>query len=254
MAIQSQLAPEPRASKPRENFRAFLAGHPIAATLVLLALAFLTLLTINRNQLLFPLWSSIAFPVLAILPFLILNLHIPTRFKILLGLLVVLVMVPYLGLKDSFYLELGCQIGIFAAMALGLNIVVGFAGLLDLGYIAFFAVGAYLWGVFSSPQSNNVIVASNALASPALFWVFLIGGILLAALAGILLGLPVLRLKGDSLAIVTLGFGEMVRVLMSNLGNISSAPNVKLNIPKGAQGLPGIASPPLPHFVFDGVA
>ncbi len=253
MAIQSQPATQPPATQPRENIRAFLARHPIAATLVLLALAFITLLTINRNQLLFPLWSSIAFPILAILPFLILNLHIPTRFKVLLGLLVVLVMVPYLGLKDSFYLELGCQIGIFAAMALGLNIVVGFAGLLDLGYIAFFAVGAYLWGVFSSPQSNNVIVASNALASPALFWVFLIGGILLAALAGILLGLPVLRLKGDYLAIVTLGFGEMVRVLMSNLGNISSDPNVKLNITNGAQGLPGIASPPLPHFVFDAV-
>src|SRR5260221_5629203 len=242
MAIQSQPATQPPATQPRENIRLFLARIPIAATLVLFALAFIPLLSINRNQLLFPLWSSIAFPILSILHFLILNLHIRTRFKILIGLLVVLVMVPYLGLKDSFYLELGCQIGIFAAMALGLNIVVGFAGLLGLGYIAFFAVGAYLWGVFSSPQSNNVIVASNALASPALFWVFLIGGILLAALAGILLGLPVLRLKGDYLAIVTLGFGQMVRVPMSNLGNISNEPNVQLNITHGAQCLPCIGS------------
>ena len=252
MAIQAQSADQPT-NQSKNSVRVYLARHPITVTLVTLAVAFVVLLTIQRGQLFFPLFSSIAFPVLAVLPFVIITLHIPTRFKVFLGLLIVLIMVPYLGLRDSFYLELGVQIGIFAAMALGLNIVVGFAGLLDLGYIAFFAVGAYLWGIWSSPQSNNVVVNSNALASPSLFWIFLIGGVALAALAGILLGLPVLRLKGDYLAIVTLGFGEMVRVLVSNLGNISSDPNIKLNITNGAQGLAGIPSPPLPQFIFDAV-
>src|SRR5205814_5431840 len=128
-----------------------------------------------------------------------------------------------------------------------------FAGLLDLGYIAFFAVGAYSWGIFAARQADTIIKVNGALAPPEAFWVFLFIGLALAAIAGILLGLPVLRLRGDYLAIVTLGFGEMIRVLLSQLDHASSNPNTPINITNGAQGLPGIASPPLPQFFVDAV-
>jgi branched-chain amino acid transport system permease protein len=230
----------------------FLKRHrPAILAIAFIAIAFALLLLMDRSNLLFPLWSSIAFPMLAVAPFIVLASKVSNKLKAFLILVVLLLIVPYLGIKDSFYLELVVQIGIFAALALGLNIVVGFAGLLDLGYIAFFAVGAYAWGIFASTQSDNVVMKANSLASPDAFYVFLFIGVGFAALAGILLGLPVLRLKGDYLAIVTLGFGEMIRVLVSNLSNISSDPLVKVNITNGAQGLPGILRPTLPPFVFD---
>jgi branched-chain amino acid transport system permease protein len=97
-------------------------------------------------------------------------------------------------------------VGIFLLMALGLNIVVGFAGLLDLGYVAFFAVGAYAGAVLTSPQSPRF--------NPELaFWTALPFIVLAAAFAGLLVGTPVLRMRGDYLAIVTLGFGEIARIL-----------------------------------------
>ncbi len=96
--------------------------------------------------------------------------------------------------------------GIYLLMALGLNIVVGFAGLLDLGYVAFFAVGAYATAVFTSP-------ASDAFAPELAFWVALPIVMLCAVAAGLLVGTPVLRMRGDYLAIVTLGFGEIARIL-----------------------------------------
>ena len=96
--------------------------------------------------------------------------------------------------------------GIFLLMALGLNIVVGFAGLLDLGYVAFFAVGAYATAVLTSP-------ASDAFAPELSFWVALPIVMLCAVAAGLLVGTPVLRMRGDYLAIVTLGFGEIARIL-----------------------------------------
>jgi branched-chain amino acid transport system permease protein len=96
--------------------------------------------------------------------------------------------------------------GIFLLMALGLNIVVGFAGLLDLGYVAFFAVGAYATAVLTSP-------ASPAFAPELSFWVALPIVMLCAVAAGLLVGTPVLRMRGDYLAIVTLGFGEIARIL-----------------------------------------
>src|SRR5207302_9510502 len=97
--------------------------------------------------------------------------------------------------------------GVFVLLAIGLNTVVGFAGLLDLGYAAFFAIGAYPYGMFASGQ---------LLASPMHhefhipFWVMLLVGVFVAACFGIILGAPTLRLRGDYLAIVTLGFGEIV--------------------------------------------
>jgi ABC-type branched-subunit amino acid transport system permease subunit len=96
-------------------------------------------------------------------------------------------------------------VGIYVLMGLGLNIVVGLAGLLDLGYVAFFAIGAYTAGLLTSPAPIPLQMG---------FWPVLVISILLAALAGILLGMPVLRMRGDYLAIVTLGFGEIIRVLI----------------------------------------
>ncbi|MAW34064.1 MAG: ABC transporter ATP-binding protein [Proteobacteria bacterium] len=106
---------------------------------------------------------------------------------------------------------------IYAMLALGLNIVVGFAGLLDLGYIAFYAVGAYTWALLASPQFG--------LHLP--FWAIIPIGFVVAGIFGVLLGAPTLRLRGDYLAIVTLGFGEIVRIFLNNLDhpiNITNGP------------------------------
>jgi branched-chain amino acid transport system permease protein len=100
-------------------------------------------------------------------------------------------------------------------LALGLNIVVGFAGLLDLGYAAFFAIGAYTYGMLASPQFG--------LHLP--FWVLLFVAAGLAALFGLILGAPTLRLHGDYLAIVTLGFGEIVPQIFQNLTKYTGGPN-----------------------------
>ncbi|MFN8419370.1 MAG: branched-chain amino acid ABC transporter permease [Anaerolineae bacterium] len=229
------------------------ALRPVIIGVVIIAAATALLLFINRGMIYFPLWSAIGFPALVITPFAMMGLKIPNNLKAFILVITLLLILPYLGIQDSFYLELATQIGIFAAMALGLNIVVGFAGLLDLGYIAFFAVGAYLWGVFTS--AADIVTKQNGIqAAPETFWLFLIFGVIAAAAMGILLGLPVLRLKGDYLAIVTLGFGEVIRILVSNLSNISPDPTVKVNITNGAQGLFGIQDPPLPDFFIRAVA
>ena len=109
---------------------------------------------------------------------------------------------------------------LYVLLALGLNIVVGFAGLLDLGYIAFYAVGAYAYALLASPQFG--------LHLP--FWAILPIGAALAALFGVLLGAPTLKLRGDYLAIVTLGFGEIVRIFLNNLSR-------PVNITNGPQGI-----------------
>src|SRR6267142_2993457 len=108
---------------------------------------------------------------------------------------------------------------LFALLSLGLNIVVGFAGLLDLGYIAFYAVGAYCYALLASPHFG--------LHLP--FWVILPIGAAVACVFGVLLGAPTLKLRGDYLAIVTLGFGEIVRIFLNNL----SEPFNLTNGPKG---------------------
>jgi len=109
---------------------------------------------------------------------------------------------------------------LYIMLALGLNIVVGYAGLLDLGYIAFYAVGAYLYALLASPHFD--------LHLP--FWALLPLGAGLAGIFGILLGAPTLRLRGDYLAIVTLGFGEIIRIFLTNL-------NAPVNITNGPQGV-----------------
>jgi ABC-type branched-subunit amino acid transport system permease subunit len=229
--------------------------------------------------------------------------------KLIYGGLVLLVLLPILGLRNVYYLEVATQIGIYMALALGLNIVVGFAGLLDLGYVAFYAVGAYVWAIFGSAHANaftapgGLVVVAIGLTAAALtgflsfagvkrflaareqsirapwsgviqwvtplviglllyalawgilgpswgsvgrfplpawwFFVFLFIAVGVTALAGILLGTPVLRLRGDYLAIVTLGFGEVIRVLAKNLDK-------PVNITNGSQGITPVTRPPLP--------
>ena len=145
-------------------------------------------------------------------------------------------MMPIIGAHNGYYLEVVIQVGIFIALALGLNIVVGLAGLLDLGYVAFYAVGAYSWAIFGSPQANQIFGGGFPLA-PIWFYAFLLIGLMVAALTGIVLGLPVLRIRGDYLAIVTLGFGEVIRVLANNLDK-------PINITNGPQGITPIGRPP----------
>ena len=138
---------------------------------------------------------------------------------------------------------------LYIMLALGLNIVVGFAGLLDLGYIAFYALGAYMTGLLASPQFASVIesfVNTYPLVGNTMLWVFgpeiakngihlsvwfiVPMGAALAGMFGALLGAPTLKLRGDYLAIVTLGFGEIIRIFMNNL-------NAPVNITNGPQGI-----------------
>ncbi len=162
----------------------------------------------------------------------------PFALKIGLASVVLGLLMPYLGMINGYYLEVATQVGIFVALALGLNIVVGLAGLLDLGYVAFYAVGAYLWAIFGSHQANEIFSFAHFPLAPGWFFVFLVVGLVVAALTGILLGLPVLRLRGDYLAIVTLGFGEVIRVLANNLDK-------PINITNGPKGITPIQRPPL---------
>ncbi|MCP5100321.1 MAG: leucine/isoleucine/valine transporter permease subunit, partial [Chloroflexi bacterium] len=124
--------------------------------------------------------------------------------KILLGLGIfgLLILPLILG---TYLTEVIDNVGLFILMGLGLNIVVGFAGLLDLGYVAFFAIGAYVMGILTS--SGDLGVAGMS------FWLALPISVSVSVLFGVTLGLPVLRMRGDYLAIVTLGFGEIIRVL-----------------------------------------
>lgn len=133
-----------------------------------------------------------------------------------------LVMAPFLvgaGFGNSWVRILDFVL-LYSMLALGLNIVVGYAGLLDLGYIAFYAVGAYVVALLASPHFDIHMAA----------WLTLPLGALLACFAGALLGAPTLRLRGDYLAIVTLGFGEIVRLFMNNLDR-------PVNITNGPQGI-----------------
>jgi branched-chain amino acid transport system permease protein len=135
-----------------------------------------------------------------------------------------LLLLPFaLTLAGTAWVRIANLALLYVLLALGLNIVVGFAGLLDLGYIAFYAVGAYAYALLASPHFG--------LHLP--FWVILPIGAGVAALFGIMLGAPTLKLRGDYLAIVTLGFGEIVRIFLNNLSQ-------PVNITRGPQGIAGI--------------
>ncbi len=124
---------------------------------------------------------------------------------------------PFLVSRGS--VDLATLVLIYIMLALGLNVVVGLAGLLDLGYVAFYAVGAYTFALMSQYWGAS-------------FWVALPVGALLAALFGLVLGFPVLRLRGDYLAIVTLGFGEIIRILLNNWTGLTGGPNGIGGIPE----------------------
>lgn len=127
---------------------------------------------------------------------------------------------------------------LYVMLALGLNIVVGYAGLLDLGYVAFYAVGAYLFALMASPHLSDTFAAFAALFPNGLhtsLWLVIPLALLVAACTGVLLGIPVLKLRGDYLAIVTLGFGEIIRIFLNNLDH-------PVNLTNGPKGIGQIDS------------
>lgn len=146
----------------------------------------------------------------------------PVARWVIYGLLLLGVFLLPLGVGDYWNYTIG-TVGIYVLLGLGLNIVVGLAGLLDLGYVAFFAIGAYTVSLLTAPVPHNLQWS---------FWAALPIGVALAALAGILLGIPVLRMRGDYLAIVTLGFGEIIRILSRSdlLTDFSGGPRGVTNV------------------------
>jgi branched-chain amino acid transport system permease protein len=146
----------------------------------------------------------------------------------------VLVLLPFVfGQMGNAWVRALAFALLYVMLALGLNIVVGFAGLLDLGYIAFYAVGAYMYALLASPHltSNFAWIAQTfPTGLHSSIWVVVPLGAGIAAIFGILLGAPVLKLRGDYLAIVTLGFGEIIRIFLNNL-------NAPVNITNGPQGI-----------------
>jgi branched-chain amino acid transport system permease protein len=140
------------------------------------------------------------------------------------------------GGNADYLVSLAADGGVFVLLAIGLNVVVGFAGLLDLGYAAFFAIGSYTYGMLASQQLISSPV-HHALHVP--FWIALVLGTFIAAGAGALLGAPTLRLRGDYLAIVTLGFGEIVPRFFRNMKDWTS----------GVNGISALDIPTLPFWI-----
>ncbi|MCG6573426.1 high-affinity branched-chain amino acid ABC transporter permease LivM [Pseudomonas sp. AF32] len=140
-----------------------------------------------------------------------------TQRQIIVGLIVVALVWPFFGSRGA--VDIATLILIYVLLGLGLNIVVGLAGLLDLGYVGFYAVGAYSYALLSHYFGLS-------------FWICLPIAGMMAATFGFLLGFPVLRLRGDYLAIVTLGFGEIIRLFLRNLTDLTGGPNGISNIPK----------------------
>ncbi|WP_069306341.1 branched-chain amino acid ABC transporter permease [Methylobrevis pamukkalensis] len=136
------------------------------------------------------------------------------------GLLLVVITLVLVPFQSTYAVRVADSILIYVLLGIGLNIVVGYTGLLDLGFVAFYAVGAYTYALLASPQLG--------LHLP--FLVILPIAVILGGLAGILLGFPVLRLRGDYLAIVTLGFGEIIRVLINNADTVTNGPRGVMRI------------------------
>ncbi len=210
-----------------------LLDRPLPATILVVALLLVTAWGVSQSP-----RSIVVFMMFQGSLLLLYFARMPAPVKAAVTLLALGVLMPVLGTINAYYMEIVIQVGIFVALALGLNIVVGLAGLLDLGYVAFFAVGAYSWAIFGSPQANLIFGGNFFPLGPWWFFVFLLVGVAVAAGAGILLGLPVLRLHGDYLALVTLGFGEVIRVLANNLDK-------PINFTNGPKGITPINRPPI---------
>jgi branched-chain amino acid transport system permease protein len=146
------------------------------------------------------------------------------RWALIGAFLALILIIPQINFQQrAFWVRVIGYTGLYIILGLGLNVVVGLAGLLDLGYVAFYAIGAYTYALLASAHFDIHLS----------FWLVLPFAALLAGFAGILLGIPVLRMRGDYLAIVTLGFGEIIRMLVTNLTGLTN----------GSQGLIGIDSP-----------
>ena len=148
-----------------------------------------------------------------------------------LGLAIVFPLLEQAGLMETLWLRVGTRTLVFVLLAVGLNLVLGETGLLHLGYIAFFAIGAYSTAILSSPR----------LGLHWNFWVILLVAMGMAMIAGFILGLPTLRLRGDYLAIVTLAFGEITRITFNNWESVTNGPG----------GIPGIYPPNIFGWVVD---
>jgi branched-chain amino acid transport system permease protein len=132
---------------------------------------------------------------------------------------------------NGFERNIMFNVALYALLGVGLNVVVGYAGLLDLGYVAFFAAGAYCYAMITAPDAGASEFAQKW--DPSLgFWLILPLGLCLAAVIGVLLGIPVLRLRGDYLAIVTLGFGEIIRLMLQNQDEYTSGTRGLFLLPK----------------------
>lgn len=151
----------------------------------------------------------------------------PSMRYILLGLMVLLLgVLPHVW--GSYWNYVMGTVGIYVLLGLGLNIIVGLSGQLVLGYVAFFAIGAYTFALTTAPEPHNLVMN---------FWLAIIASIVMAALSGIAIGLPILRLRGDYLAIVTLGFGEIIRILLRS--------DLLKDFTMGPRGVRDIAGPTL---------
>ena len=162
-----------------------------------------------------------------------------------LGAIVLLVLPHFAQHFGDAWVRILCNALLYMMLALGLNIVVGYAGLLDLGYIAFYAVGAYTFALFASPHLTETFDwIKHAFPNGLHIWVLaaIPLGALIAGTAGMVLGAPTLKLRGDYLAIVTLGFGEIIRVFLNNLEQ-------PVNITNGPRGVESID--PIRIFGFD---
>lgn len=215
----------------RKSFAAFTGFFKTTVfQLIFVIAAPVLLLLFNKN--------SLAFLAFLFSLYLLYRIKADIKIKLAIGLLDLLLVVPMMGAGNGYYQDVVTQIVIYATLAIGLNIVVGFAGLLNLGYVAFYAVGAYTYAIFASTQANNFLSGTGLVfpVSGDMFWLFLLFGLLVSGAVGFLLGLPVLRLKGDYLAIVTLGFAEIIRILFNNM-------NTPINITNGPQGITPIAPP-----------
>jgi branched-chain amino acid transport system permease protein len=206
---------------------------------------FILFVAITSGALYFSKKSVIAFLLLLFSLLILHYLNLKNITKWIVGIGILFILVPFAasgGPAFQSYMEVATMVGIYVSMALGLNIVVGMAGLLDLGFVAFFAVGAYSYSIFATKQASNFMPFGNFPLGGESFWAFLVIGGIVAAIAGVLIGIPVLRVKGDYLAIVTLGFGEIIRIIFNNADK-------PVNFTGGAMGITSVTSPRI--FGFD---
>ena len=161
-----------------------------------------------------------------------------TKVQWILGAIALLVLPLILQSFGNAWVRIADLALLYVLLALGLNIVVGYAGLLDLGYVAFYAVGAYLFALMASPHLSDTFAGFAAMFPNGLhtsLWLVIPLAALVAAIFGALLGAPTLKLRGDYLAIVTLGFGEIIRIFLNNLDH-------PVNLTNGPKGIGQIDS------------